>query len=227
MQIIKSSFITLAVVSLIGFSHLANANKDVVVPDDGLILVQSTDTTIIYTKENLDLSTFENVFIIPSKVAFKKNWKRSYNNSQGSAFQRLTDKDVTELQTDVATFFDEVFKEELDKNAVLTIVETNNAEALILKPYIINLDLNAPDTKTSSNARTYVKSTGEATLYLEIFDGKTGEILARIIDDRPIGDDSFAKWASRAQNKADARRTIKKWAESLNESFKSSRTPTT
>lgn len=224
MKTLKSSIITLAIITLVGFSHLANAKKEVVVPDDGLTLIKKTDSTLAYKRENVDFSLYKDVYIIPSKVAFKKNWKRAHNNSQGSGNQRLNDKDVAELETDMANLFDKVFKEELSKGNVKKVVETNNDQTLILKPYIINLDLTAPSIKNTSNTRTFVKEVGEATLYLEMFDGKTGEILARVIDDELLGNDSFAKWATKARNTADTTRTIKKWAQSLNEAFEKAQT---
>ena len=69
------------------------------------------------------------------------------------------------------------------------------------------------------NVRTYVKESAEATLYLEVYDSVSGEILARIVDAQTVGNHSFAKLANRVTNRADAKRTMKKWAKTLRTKF--------
>ena len=115
--------------------------------------------------------------------------------------------------------FDKNFKEELSNGKSKKIVEVATKGTLILKPFIIDLDLNAPDVNTGARTKTYTKETGEATLYLEFFDGESHKILARVIDSEIIGDNSFAHWSNRVTNMADTQRTIKKWAKSLNKQF--------
>ena len=56
-------------------------------------------------------------------------------------------------------------------------------------------------------------------MYLEMFDCVSGEILARIIDAKVVGDNMHVRWANRVTNTADAKRTIRQWAKRLRESY--------
>jgi hypothetical protein len=189
------------------------------VSPDGMQLMHASRSTIAYKKEGIDFSEYNKIQIMPSTVAFKKNWKRDYNRSQASLSTRIQDKDVLRIKNDVAVLFDETFKEEFGEAGGYPLVDTAQSGTLLLKPSIINLDVNSPDVRSAANVKTYNKSSGEATLYLELFDAVSGEILARIVDARADRDDSHYQWANRVSNRADARRIIKTWAHKLRVSF--------
>ena len=86
---------------------------------------------------------------------------------------------------------------------------------LVLRPAIINLDVTAPDTMDAGMTRTIASSAGAMTLYMELFDGKTGDIIARVVDPRVV-DDQFAEIRNRVTNTADADRVLRRWASTLN-----------
>ncbi len=73
-----------------------------------------------------------------------------------------------------------------------------------------------PDTNSPGMTRTFAASAGQMTLYMELFDGKTGDIIARVIDTQAAGDGGFVQWRNRITNKADARRIMQRWAKLLN-----------
>ncbi|MCW8832325.1 MAG: DUF3313 domain-containing protein [Colwellia sp.] len=185
------------------------------VSQDGLQLKVNKRSTVAYKKEGVNFAEYNKIQIMPSQVAFKKKWKRDYNRSQSSLSTRIKDEDVLSIKAGVAKLFDEVFKEEFAKNNENVLVDTVSSGTLLIKPAIINLEVNAPDIKSSANVRTYVNEAGQATLFLELYDGISGEILARIIDTEIVGDNSYSTWANRVTNTADAKRTIRKWAKAL------------
>ena len=195
-----------------GCSTSGNAPQ---VSEDGMQLKVDKRSTIAYKKEGVDFSEYTQVQILPSQVAFKKNWKRDYNRNQAVLSSRIEDKDVIRIKSSVAKLFDEVFTEEFAKTGSNPVVDKAGTGTLIIKPSVINLDINAPDVQSATRSRTYISEAGRATLYLELFDGVSGEILARIIDSEIIGDNSYTTWANRVSNTADAKRTIRKWASKL------------
>ena len=115
----------------------------------------------------------------------------------------------------MAKLFDEVFRDEFGKNATFPLVDTVSSNTLVIRPAIINLDVAAPDLRSAANVRTYTDDAGQATLFLELYDGVSGEILARIINTSVAGDNSHYEWANRVTNRADAKRMIRKWAKAL------------
>jgi hypothetical protein len=216
MNVKKIKFILLGTLLTMGFSGVSVAEQD---SKDGLTLTIDKRSTIAYKKEGVDFSEYTHVLILPSQVAFKKNWKRDYNRDQVGLSGRLKDADIIEIKEGVAKLFDEVFKDEFAKKGDSPLVDKVSAGTLIIKPAVIDLDINAPDLKTANRSRTYINETGKATLYLELYDGVTGEILARVMDAKIVGNHSFYKWANSVTNKADAKRTFRTWAKKLREKF--------
>jgi len=211
-NILKASVILLSSILAMGCSTSGNAPQ---VSEDGMQLKVDKRSTTAYKKEGVNFAEYTQVHILSSQVAFKKNWKRDFNRNQATLSSRINDEDVLRIKASVANLFDEVFKEEFGKVGDDPIVEKAGANTLILKPSIIDLDINAPDVQTAARTKTYVNEAGRATLFLELFDGVSGEILARIIDTEIIGDNSHTRWANRVTNTADAKRTIRKWAKKL------------
>jgi hypothetical protein len=86
---------------------------------------------------------------------------------------------------------------------------------LVLSPSIINLDINAPDTMSAGRSRSYTTSAGEMTLSLEVSDATTGEVLYRIVDRKRSRDTGRMEWTTSVSNKAEAERTLRRWADLL------------
>ncbi len=210
----KLTFIALTASLCIGCNS-TNYSRAPEVSPDGMQLQKSTRSTVAYKKEGVDFSEYDEVQILPSEVAFKKNWQRNYNRDHLALSTRISDADVIRIKTDVAKLFDEVFRDEFGKNATFPMVDTVSSNTLVIRPAIINLDVAAPDLRSAANVRTYTDDAGQATLFLELYDGVSGEILARIINTSVAGDNSHYEWANRVTNRADAKRMIRKWAKAL------------
>jgi hypothetical protein len=63
--------------------------------------------------------------------------------------------------------------------------------------------------------RTFTASTGAATLYLELFDSISGQIIGRAADRQAIRNTGTVNWTNRVTNTADARRMFGRWADLL------------
>ena len=86
---------------------------------------------------------------------------------------------------------------------------------MILRPAIVNLDVSAPDLKTPGRSRTYTANAGSASLYMEMYDSVTGQILARAIDFKEARDTLGFQWATSSTNRQEARRVLKEWTRML------------
>ncbi len=223
-QGLKLSFIALAASMVIGCNSTNPTNAPQVSPE-GMELKKSTRSTIAYKKEGVDFSEYDKVQILPSAVAFKKNWKRDYNRDQISLSTRINDADVIRMKADMAELFDEVFKEEFGKDAKFSLVDKVSSKTLVVRPAIINLDVSAPDMRSAINVKTYADDAGQATLFIELYDGVSGEILARAVNTAVAGDNSYYQWANRVSNRADAKRMIRKWAKALRIKFDEAHMP--
>jgi hypothetical protein len=120
------------------------------------------------------------------------------------------------IKAEIAGLFRTTFTEKLESDGGYEIVHAPDDGVLLVRPAIIDLDIAAPDTGSAGRSRTYTASSGVATLYIELFDSVTGDILARAIDRkaaRTAG--SFLTYTNQVTNRADARRALGSWADML------------
>ena len=185
------------------------------VSHDGLHLMQDTQLRAVYMKPGADLSQYDKRALLDAYVAFKKNWKREHNEEE-SFEMRVSDKDMKEIRERVAKEFNKEFTKVLSTEGGHEIVKDAADGVLILRPAIVNLDVTAPDIMTAGMSQSVVASAGSMTLYLELYDGKTQAIIARIIDPEAADNVGIAQVANRVTNTADFDRVLRRWAEILN-----------
>jgi hypothetical protein len=179
---------------------------------DGLERVEDARVAMAYVDPNADFSVFKRVAILDPFVAFRSNWQRDQNRSRT---RNLRSSDVERIKTDVSALFRDVFIERLEA-AGFEIVTESGEDVLVLRPAIIDLDVTAPETRTAGRSRTYTASAGAATLYIELFDSVSGDILGRAADrraSRRAG--GMMTWSNRVSNRAEARRMAGRWADQL------------
>jgi hypothetical protein len=157
-----------------------------------------------------DLSGYTKIMILDCYVAFKKDWAKDHKRS-GSLLS-MSSSDVERIKVDVASLFRDVFTETLAADGGYEIVNEAGDDVLLVRPAIIDLDIAAPDTKSAGRSRTYTTTSGAATLYIELFDSVSGDILARAFDRKSDRSDVHMSYTNRVTNRADARRGFKSWA---------------
>ncbi|MEH6570956.1 MAG: DUF3313 family protein [Halioglobus sp.] len=195
-----------------GISSLGvNSNDAPEISHDGLHLDPDSDVALLYVKPNADFSIYEEFLMLDAYVAFKKNWQRNTK----VAGRRVSNKDMEKIKVEAAELLHESFKKELDEVGGYKFVEQSGDKVMILRPALIDLEITAPDIPTAGRVTNYVASAGAATIYLELYDSVSGEILARLIDRRNMQDYGHARWANSVTNRADAARMFKRWASLL------------
>jgi hypothetical protein len=186
------------------------------VSHDGLHLLPDTKVRAVYAKPGAELDQYDKVYLLECYVAFRKNWQREHNE-QVPFDQRVSDRDMKKIRDELAKEFNKVFTDVLSTKGGHQVVTQGGDGVLILRPAIINLDVTAPDIMSPGMSQTYVASAGSMTLYLELYDGKTGDIIMRIIDPEAAENAGLAEMASGVTNRADADRILRRWAELLND----------
>jgi hypothetical protein len=201
----------LLVVSVACLNPVFAQSKDAPeVSHDGLVLEKGS-VDLLYVLPEADFSGYNRVVILEAYIAFKKNWKRDQNRD--SRMRRVSDKDVTRMIDYGKDLFEHVFAEELEKGGY-EVVDGAAEDVLLVRPAIINLDITAPDTNTAGRSTTYAASAGQATVFLELFDSVTGQILARVFD-RQVDRDSGMGWgmpATSVSNQQKITRAFRYWA---------------
>jgi hypothetical protein len=184
------------------------------VSPEGLHLMPDTKLAAVYMKPGADLSQYDKIALLDTYVSFAKNWQRDYNEE--AAFEnQVSDKDMQAIRENVAKEFAQQMIKVLTADG-RQIVTTGGTGVLILRPAIINLRVTAPDLMTPGMEQTFVASAGSMTLYLELLDGKTGDLIARVIDPEAADDAGMAGIANGVTNTADFDRVVQRWAQILN-----------
>ena len=185
------------------------------VTTDGLTITKSTKHTEKQIKDGVDWSEYTKYQITPVEVSFRKNWKRDYNMSQRTLSMQVTDEDMARIRESMAKIVYEEFDSALQEKGGLTKVDQADSSTLLFKPKIINLDVYAPDVDSSYISRSYVRQAGRATLFLEVYDAVSGEILSRWVDIREDTDRGYFDWANRITNADRATLVVRAWAKRL------------
>ena len=185
------------------------------VTTDGLTVTKSTRHTEKQIKDGVDWSEYTQYQITPVEVSFRKNWKRDHNLSQRILSMQVTDEDMARIRESMGKMVYEEFDNALQEKGGLTKVDQADSNTLIFKPRIINLDVYAPDVVSPYISRSYVRQAGRATLFLEVYDAISGEILSRWVDTREDPDRGFFDWANRITNAARAKLVVRSWAKRL------------
>lgn len=192
--------------------------------DDGLELRKSEKTRIVYVRPGADFSGYQRVGILDCEVEFEKDWQKDYNSSRVQLEGRVKDSDIERMKTGLAAECKKVFSEELQKNGGYGLSDVVAPDVLLLRPGLMNVEVNAPDLMTASPGATVVRSAGQMTLILELWDPTTKTILARVMDAQ-ADPDTFARRANRVTNKAAADQILREWAEELRKHLDAVRAP--
>ncbi len=207
---------------LLGLLAVSASAKKPDLPDVdafGLERVKGAKVQALYIDPEADFSHFKRVAIVEPEVAFRKNWLRDTNQYRKSPGSRVTEEDAKNIKSAVASLFEEVFKKEL-QDAGYVVVEGQISGAdlddlLILRPAILNLDVNAPDKFSAGRSRTFTTSAGSMTLYLEFHEAVSGALIGRALDSKSAPDNSFMTVTNSVTNRADATRLLRRWADML------------
>jgi len=149
------------------------------------------------------------------EVRFSKDWNPTRTGSQIP----LGAEQREEIRSGMAKLVYEQFVKALAEKGGYPVVSESGPDVLRLKIYIVNLYVNAPDNPSAGRSRTFAMSAGEMTLFMELYDSESGQILARVAD-RQLGRTSaMAKKASQVTNIGEAEDIAAAWARILRDAF--------
>ena len=215
--------LSLIILGLAPLTSIAKEKKEL--PEytvEGLQRVPNTKKmAVVYAEPGANLSQYERVYLVDPYVAFKKNWQRDQNRTYTN---KVRTSDMDRIKIDVAKLFMEVFTEELEEGGY-TLATERAEDVLIVKPAIIDLNVTAPDIRSAGNVDTFTRTAGSMTLYLELYDSETDDLLAKALDAKGDRGNGFANWSTSVSNRAAGRRMMKPWAKALREALDEARDP--
>jgi hypothetical protein len=184
------------------------------VDSNGLHLVHQSELRVVYKRPGADLSQYDKVILVDPYVAFRKNWER--DRRETSVFM-LNKNDIEQIKKRVGEEFTKSFTRELGKKGYPVVDKTaSGADVLIVRPAIINLDVEAPDTMQAGMNTTVAASAGQMTLYVELYDSVSNQMIGKVMDpeaDHGFGGQFMAQ--NRVTNKQAEDRIVNRWADVL------------
>jgi len=222
----KSSIFRLCVLTLLAilFSGAALAEKTdwPEVTPEGLHRVTFSEFAVVYKTSGADLSGYKRIKLLNPLVRFRRNWEgkdaelAELNGVEASAEIQKT------IRVRLSRLFRKVFVEKLE-SAGYEVVTENQIDVLVIRPAIINLKVIASEGMDLEDTEVIIRSAGEATLFIEVFDSVTGELLAKALDrkismDKPsVSADFMYIWGASdvTQNVALIDQAFTAWADSL------------
>jgi hypothetical protein len=201
----------LFVLSALALPVDASAEKPPKTTPDGLVLQPDTKLALVYLKPGADFRVYDRVALLDCQVAFRKNWQREQNQTNPFAVSK---KDMDDIRTNLGALFADVFKEEISKGGH-QIATTAAEDVLVIRPAIVDLDISVPASAEMGRSRTFATSAGAMTLYMELYDSSSGELLARVLDRKAGKDWGRMMWQNSATNRAEATRIFREWAATL------------
>lgn len=210
----KNLLIILSLLVLCTITVSSQAKNKKEIPEytvEGLKLVPNTkNIALVWAEPGADLSQYDRVYLVEPYVAFKKHWQRE----QSSGARRVTTNDMERIKNNVKELFMEVFTEELEKGGY-SLANERAVDVLIVKPAIIDLDVKAPDLRTSSRTETFVDSAGSMTLYMELYDSETDDLLAKALDAKRDRHKGWMQWQTGPANRQAGIKMMRPWAQAL------------
>lgn len=180
---------------------------------EGLELVEKDRGGEIYADPDIDWSVYTQIMLDPATVAFRRNWQRDQNRYHSF---KVRARDMEKIKTEMSELFDDVFTKELSETGGYTIADQSGDEVMRIKPAIVDLDVYAPDTRSSPGRTTqFTESAGKMTLKLEIYDSVTGDLIALLSDRREAPRRGYMQWTTSVSNRAEAQRMLQRWAKDL------------
>ena len=204
------SLSALGLAGVLALAPSAGAASDVSdVSHDGLHLEPSEDVAIVFVRPGTDFSVYKKILLIDAFVAFQANWQLR----QGSSIRRVTPRDMENIKTAMADLLREVFTEKITAEGGYPMVEAPGEDVLLLRPAIVDLEVTSPDVPSAQRSYSFSTSAGAATLYLELFDSVSGQILARVLDRQAARDiGGSMRWQNGLTNRNAARQMLGDWA---------------
>lgn len=216
---IRALFVSL--IAALGLGLTACASKDVsrepAMTYDGLQRVEAHDFAEVYLRPGADFAHYRHISLAECEVTFRKNWLRDQQRDSRTVSSRVRQEDADRIRQRIATACDEHFREALEREPAVDLVAAapNGEDVLTLRPFIVNLDIHAPDVQGTVRTRTYTTSAGEMTLKLELIDALTGEVQGRVVDRRRGVEHRQLQWTSSVTNRAEFERILRRWADLL------------
>jgi hypothetical protein len=182
---------------------------------DGLKLVKLKGMDAAYARPGADFSVYGKIIIDPIQVAFAKQWDKE----QTFSGDRLSAAQLEEIKQKIAKVADETFAEVFGREGGPQIVTEPGPDVLRVSSAIVDVWPRAVDTQEPGRNYVFTTSAGSATLYAELRDSETGQLIGRLVDAREARNAGDFRWTNSVENHHQAKMMVADWARILRKRY--------
>ncbi len=177
--------------------------------EEGLYAVSARRVGFLAVSPGIDLSLYQKLMVPDVLVTFKDD-RKNYR--------------LNEAQIDrVRRYFHEELEKEL-ANGGYDLTDEPGSDVLFLRPLLVDVMVTRPPERGSARDRTWVSSSGEVTLIVELRDSLSGKLLARAADRRAVqGVGGYMERSISTTEIANVRRLFNSWARLLRQRLDTSK----
>ena len=212
MAVPRSILLTIALISS-SLVACSTTGSGVALPDtteEGLKKVNVKGIDAAYVRPGSSLGNYKRILLDPVQVSFSKDWKPDKTGS----YLPLSQEDRERIRKDLADLFITTATEVLEKGGYPVVTESA-PDVLRITAELADVYINAPDTMSAGRSYSFVMSAGHMTLVAELRDSETGQIMARVFDQREARNDHYLQLSTSVSNSAEAREAVRMWANVL------------
>jgi hypothetical protein len=200
-----------------GVAAIPARAADPAVNEDGLAKASVKGVDRVLQRPGTDWASYTKVLVAPVDVSFSRSWNPRDYGEFG-----LKAADVDRIRRELAQMTQDIFGKALAEGGY-TLVQAPAEGVLQVRPNIVNLYVNAPNTMDAGRSRSYVIDAGEMTLALELRDSVTGTLLAQARDRKRGTENRRVTLADSVMNRAEAERALRGWAVQLRNNLDAAR----
>jgi hypothetical protein len=182
---------------------------------DGLNLVKLKGLDAAYALPGADFSIYTKIIVDPIDVAFAKNWDKEETFSRN----KLSAEQLEEIKSKISKVAEETFAKEFSAKNGPQIVTAPGPDVLRFSSAIVDVWPNAVDTQEPGRNYVFTTSAGSATLYAELRDSETGQLIGRVVDARESRNSGDMRWTNSVENTHQARMMVQTWARALRKRY--------
>lgn len=204
---------TMLVAGCAGSKPSIQTGPDAEMTFDGLVRVDNTSMSKVWVRDDIDLSAYNKVLPVVTGVQYRtvKEMSPTVARRSNQGVFYIPEDARQEFEKDVA----EVFREEFAKSSKFTLTDKTGDDVLLVRAELQDVVSKVPP-EGLGREYTYIRSVGDATLVLEVYDAGSGEILARAVDRREFTTPGQrVERSSEGFNRATVRRGLRSWASVL------------
>ena len=169
------------------------------VTEDGLVRVTSSRNVGVYRAPAIPFTQFRSDVIAPIPVQLRKTWLREHYNYK--------EERLAQMQGELARAFREELQQEFAE-AGYQVVESAGPNTLRVEPYVLNVNIVAPDASSEQRGHTYTRTGNSMRVVVELRDSSSRVIIGRIINNVQPQEYGVSNFASKVSNYGEARTTF-------------------